>query len=181
MLRKAVGFGLFAALSLALTVFIGAQIANISLGTQRYSLRATFADATNLRVGDPVRLAGVPVGQVSGVRVVEAQAEVTFTVDQEVALPTDSEVAVAWLNLIGQRELYVYPGTAADHYADGDVVDRTRSVVDLGALLDELGPLTQAVQPAQVNQLVEALVTALSGNREEIAAVVDQLDGVLAT
>lgn len=181
MIRKGIGFLLFAALSTTLTVFIAAQIANLQLGQHRYTLTATFDDATNLRQGDPVRLAGVPVGQVAGVRVVEGQAEVRFTVDDTVALPDDSEVAVGWLNLIGQRELYLYPGTSATSFADGDVVTDTRSVVDLGALLDELGPLTQAIDPAQVNQLVEALVTALSGNREEIASIVDQFEAVLGT
>jgi phospholipid/cholesterol/gamma-HCH transport system substrate-binding protein len=181
MIRKAIGFALFAALSITLTVFIGAQIANLQLGTQRYALTATFTDATNLRPGDPVRLAGVPIGTVSGVRVVEGQAAVSFSIDTDIVLPDDSEVAVAWLNLIGQRELYLYPGSSSTSYSDGDEVDRTRSVVDLGALLDELGPLTSAIDPAQVNQLVEALVTALSGNREEIADVVDQLATVLGT
>jgi phospholipid/cholesterol/gamma-HCH transport system substrate-binding protein len=179
--RKAIGFALFAALSISLTLFIAAQIANFQVGTERYTLTATFTDATNLRAGDPVRLAGVPVGQVAGVRVVEGEAEVRFSVDRDVVLPDDSEVAVGWLNLIGQRELYLYPGARGTAYGEGDDVARTRSVVDLGALLDELGPLTQAIDPARVNQLVEALVTALSGNREEIAAVVDQLDEVLGT
>lgn len=180
-LRKGVAFAAFAAVSLGLTVFIGAQIAQVQVGVDRYTLAATFTDATNLRVGDSVRLAGVPVGQVAEVRVVEGEAAVRFTVDRTVTLPVDSEVAVGWLNLIGQRELQLFPGEAAAALADGDTVERTRSVVDLGALLDELGPLTQAVDPARVNQLVEALVVALSGNREEVAAVVDQLDEVLAT
>ena len=183
MLRKAIAFGVFAALSLALTFYIGAQIAHFQLGAQRYGLTATFDDVTNLRAGDPVRLAGVPVGQVSSVKVVDGRARVRFQVDSSVHLPTDSEVAVRWLNLIGQRELYLYPGTdTATIPQDGKAtMDKTRSVVDLGALLNELGPLTQAIDPKQVNSLVEALVTALDGNRTQLDSVVGDLKTVLDT
>ncbi|MEY2571313.1 MAG: phospholipid/cholesterol/gamma-HCH transport system substrate-binding protein [Acidimicrobiaceae bacterium] len=183
MLRKAISFGVFAALSLALTFYIGAQIAHFKLGTERYGLTATFDDVTNLRAGDPVRLAGVPVGQVSAVKVVDGRAQVRFQVDKSVSLPSDSEVAVRWLNLIGQRELYLYPGTSTDTITkDGkQTMGKTRSVVDLGALLNELGPLTQAIDPKQVNSLVEALATALDGNRTQLDAVVADLRTVLDT
>jgi phospholipid/cholesterol/gamma-HCH transport system substrate-binding protein len=181
MMRKAISFGIFAAMSLFLTFYIGAQIAHFKLGAQRYSLVATFDDATNLRAGDPVRLAGVEVGQVGGVKVVDGRARVQFQVDDHVQLPNDSEVAVRWLNLIGQRELYLYPGKSTESFKNNDTVSRTRSVVDLGELLNELGPLTQAIDPNQVNQLVEALVTALNGNRTQVNAIVSEFKTVLGT
>ncbi len=181
MTRKAVSFGLFALASLTLTFYIGAQIAHLQLGKSRYGLRATFDDATNLQPGDPVRLAGVPVGQVSKVSAVDGRAEVRFDVDSSVTLSDDSEVAVRWTNLIGQRELYLYPGHGAGRLTGGAEMTHTRSVVDLGALLNELGPLTQAVSPSQINSLVEALTTALSGNRANVNAVISDLDQVLAT
>jgi len=180
-IRKAIAFGIFATLSLLLTVYIGAQIAHFQIGTSRYSLTATFGDATNLRGGDPVRLAGVEVGQVSNVKVVDGKARVRFQVDKDVTLPDDSEVAVRWLNLIGQRELYLYPGTGMTLLHDGDTMQKTRSVVDLGALLNELGPLTQAIDPHQVNQLVEALASALDGNRSQVDSIVGDLRTALDT
>jgi len=183
MLRKAIAFGVFSALSLALTFYIGAQIAHVKVGADRYSLAATFDDATNLQSGDPVRLAGVPVGQVSSVKVVDGRARVRFQVDEDVTLPTDSRVAVRWLNLIGQRELYLYPGGASATIAkDGkQEITKTDSVVDLGQLLNELGPLTRAIDPREVNALIESLVTALDGNRPQVDAVVQDLRTVLAT
>lgn len=181
MMRKAIAFGLFAAMSLFLTFYIGAQIAHFKFGAQRYSLVATFDDATNLRAGDPVRLAGVEVGQVGSVKVVDGRARVQFQVDDHVQLPDDSEVAVRWLNLIGQRELYLYPGKSAVALKSNDAMTRTRSVVDLGELLNELGPLTQAIDPNKVNQLIEALVTALQGNRTQVNAIVSEFKTVLGT
>lgn len=181
MIRKAISFGLFAAMSLTLTFYIAAQIAHFQLGADRYALVATFDDAMNLQPGDPVRLAGVEVGQVSGVKAVKGKAEVRFDVDHDVRLADDSEVAVRWLNIIGQRELYLYPGAGSTQLTPGARMTHTRSVVDLGALLNELGPLTQALDPARVNELVTSLVQALDGNRDNINAVVADLNTVLGT
>ncbi|MEI4927482.1 MlaD family protein, partial [Klebsiella pneumoniae] len=79
--------------------------------------------------GDDVKLSGVPVGKVTGIHIRDGRAEVSFEIDETVALPVDTVAAVHWRNLIGQRYVYLYPGTAADHLAGGDQVEATRSVV----------------------------------------------------
>jgi phospholipid/cholesterol/gamma-HCH transport system substrate-binding protein len=179
--RRALSFGAFAAVSLLLTAYIAAQIAHVRVGSSRYSLVASFDDVMNLGAGDPVRLAGVPVGQVTSVHARMGKAEVRFAVDRSVRLADDSQVGVRWLNLIGQRELSITPGTAARRLHDGDRVRRANSVVDLGALINELGPLTESLDPAQVNQLVEALVAAFDGNRAGVDSVIGDLGAVVQT
>jgi phospholipid/cholesterol/gamma-HCH transport system substrate-binding protein len=178
--RKAVYFAVFAAVSLALTGFIAAQIAHFST-EDRYQLSATFDDATGLRKGDNVRLAGVPVGIVKGVKVVKGRADVRFGVNEDVKLPDDSVVVIRWLNLIGQRELYLEPGEGSSRLSDGDRVGRTRSVVDIGELVNKLGPLTQALKPAQVNTIVQNLVKAFSGNIGNVGEIMSDFNTVLAT
>jgi phospholipid/cholesterol/gamma-HCH transport system substrate-binding protein len=179
-MRKAALFGLFAAICLALTAFIAAQIAHFSL-EDRYQLIATFDDATGMLKGDAVRLAGVPVGIVKGVKVVDGRAEVRFAVNKDVALADDSVVVIRWVNLIGQRELYLAPGQSPSKLGEGDRVSRTRSVVDIGELVNKLGPLTQALNPGQVNEIVQSLVTALSGNLGNVSSIVTDLTTVLGT
>ena len=179
-MRKAALFATFAAVSLALTAFIASQIAHFSL-EDRYQLSATFDDATGLRNGDTVRLAGVPVGIVKGVKVVDGRADVRFAVNKDVKLADDSVVVIRWLNLIGQRELYLEPGQSPSQLGDGDRVGRSRSVVDIGELVNKLGPLTQALNPAQVNTIVQNLVKAFSGNIGNVGEIVSDFNTVLAT
>lgn len=179
-MRKALSFGFFAVICLALTAFIAAQIAHFSL-EDRYQLTATFDDATGMKKGDAVRLSGVPVGIVKGVKVVEGRAQVRFNVNKDVSLPDDSVVVIRWLNLIGQRELYLEPGKSTAKLGDGDKVAGTRSVVDIGELVNKLGPLTQALNPGQVNTIVEELVKAFSGNVGNIGAIVSDFTRVLQT
>jgi phospholipid/cholesterol/gamma-HCH transport system substrate-binding protein len=172
-------FAVFAVVSVGLTVWIGAQLSGFERDSGRSRHHATFADATNLQTGDPVRVSGVRVGKVVGVRVVAGQAAVDFELSAELALPVDSEVAVRSQNIIGIRELVVQPGTSSTILADGEEMEITSSAVDLGALINEIGPLLEAVSPDQLNTLVEALNQTLAGNRETIAGVTSDFTAVL--
>lgn len=174
-------FFVFFALSVGLTLWLGARIAGVDRGADRYALTAGFDDATNLQVSDPVKLAGVPVGRVSKVVLVQGRAEVTFSVDRSVALPTDTVVAIRSQDLLGRRLLRLDPGSATSMLGDGDRVEQTSSAVELGALINELGPLLEAVRPEQVNELVQALNEALAGQQDTVAGLTTDLATFLDT
>lgn len=172
---------LFVAVSGALTFWIGSEIVGFEGSVDRYSLEATFADATNLGPGDPVKLAGVRIGAVESVELVTGKAVVSFGVDRDVDLPIDTTVSVQAQDLLGRRLLRLDPGQSANLLGDGDVVTDTSSAVHLGDLINELGPLLEAVRPEQVNALVSALNDAITGNRETVAGLTTDLATVLDT
>lgn len=171
----------FVVVSVALTFWIGSEIAGFEGSTDRYELQATFTDVTGLDAGDPVKLAGVRVGTVGTIDLVAGNAEVSFDIDRDVELPIDSLVSVQAKDLLGRRQLSLDPGDAADLLGDGDAVANTSSAVHLGALINELGPLLEAVRPEQVNDLVSALNDAVAGNRDTIAGLTTDLATVLDT
>lgn len=172
-------FWVFAAVSSALTAWIFFQILGFDPRQERYSLTASFEDATNLRNGDPVRLSGIPIGQVSSVSVDMGRAIVKFHVNSDVDLPVDSEVAVRSQNIIGMRELVITPGTAPAMLQGGDHMEIVANAVELGSLINELGPLLEAVDPERLNELNQVLVETFSGNREPIANITSNLSVVL--
>jgi phospholipid/cholesterol/gamma-HCH transport system substrate-binding protein len=174
-------FALFVVASLALTWWIAGEITGRGpSGT--VDLTARFGDVSGLVAGDDVRLGGLPVGRVKAVEVVGGEAEVDFTVDDDVDVPADSTIAVRWRNLIGQRYLALRPGTAREPLGDGDQVDRAEDVVDLGRIVNQLSPLAQAVGPDQVNRIMESLVVAFEGNEgafDDLATDLASLAGAL--
>jgi phospholipid/cholesterol/gamma-HCH transport system substrate-binding protein len=177
--RKALfRFVAFVAITVPLTAWIGASILGVDLG-DRYELHATFDDVAGLFDGDVVKLAGVEVGEVTDIDVERGRALVTFAVDEDVALPTDTTVAVRWRNLIGQRYLSLEPGTSPAMVEAGDTLPRTRNVVDLGQLVNQLAPLARAVSPDDLNQILTALVQAFEGNEANFDALFADLSGVL--
>lgn len=173
-------FALFALVTGLATVLIGQQIVAGSF-TGRYTLTATFDDVTGLLEGDQVKVAGAPVGRVESVRVVRGRAEVELAVDNGVRLPEDSTAAIRWRNMIGQRMIYLEPGTSPRKLDDGGTVKRTRSVVDLGEIVNSLGPLTRSLDPNQLNQVLNAFAQTLDGNTDNVNAMIRYLELMLDT
>jgi phospholipid/cholesterol/gamma-HCH transport system substrate-binding protein len=173
----------FAAVSALFTVGLAIKIGNLQLFSHQYGLKAVFSDASGVFKGDAVKLAGVDVGRVSGAKIEDGKAIVSFTLDDSVKLPKDSVAAIRWRNVLGQRFLYIYPGN--DHgsiYKSGDTipVNRTENAGDLGEFLNHLGPILRAIDPQKANAFLDAMNTALSGNEAAVRILLD--DGsVLAT
>jgi phospholipid/cholesterol/gamma-HCH transport system substrate-binding protein len=180
MTGKIIKLALFTAISLGLAVYIGAKIVGVHLGAT-YGLSATFGDATGLQGGDPVRLAGVPVGKVGSVKLVGESAKVTLKVDSNIHLPVDSGATVRWRNLIGQRYVQLTPGQSPVMLRSGAVITKTTSVVDLSALVNDLGPLAAQLNPDQLNSIFTALSQALDGNLGNSQSLVADLHNVLST
>lgn len=180
MIRIAVKFGAFVVVCLFFTGYLAFTIGNLDvrdpLGHNAYTVTASFDDVTGLLMNDNVKVAGVVVGKVTGVSTESGRAVVKFAIDDNHAdIPKDSAAAIRWRNLIGQRYIYLYPGTSAEALEDGDVISKTASVVDLGELFNRLGPIVGAIDPAQVNEFLETITSALDGREDMVGQALDDL------
>jgi phospholipid/cholesterol/gamma-HCH transport system substrate-binding protein len=180
MIRVAVKFGTFVAVCLVFTGYLAFTIGNLDvrdpLGHQTYTVTASFDDVTGLLLNDNVKVAGVVVGKVTSVSTEAGRAVVRFEIDDDHAdIPKDSAAAIRWRNLIGQRYIYLYPGGSAEALEDGDVIEKTASVVDLGELFNRLGPIVGAIDPAQVNDFLETITSALDGREDMVGQALDDL------
>ncbi len=173
-------FALFLGLTVTLIVVIGVQIARVG-GGGGYRVVAAFDDVSGLAEGDQVKIAGAPVGRVEDIRVVDGRAEVTMEVQDAVRVPADTEAAIRWRNAIGQRVVYLLPGTAAGRLPPGGRIARTSSVVDVGQLVSDLGPLTRSLDADQINRLLTAAAAALKGNERNIPRLLDNVDAITTT
>src|SRR2546423_3801499 len=175
MIRTIVKLVVFFTVCALFTGYLAFTIGNIHLFQHTYKLTGTFDDATGLLKDDNVKVAGVVVGKVSSVVIDQGKGKVEFSVKDSVKVPTDSEAAIRWRNLIGQRYLYLYPGTGSTVLKGGDRVTKTRSVVDVGELFNRLGPIVKAVDPNDVNTFLDTIVQALDGNTDKIRQSIDNL------
>ncbi|MGW0802783.1 MCE family protein [Nonomuraea sp. NPDC002799] len=171
---------LFVGLTVTLIVVIAVQVARVGAGGG-YRLVARFDDVSGLVEGDHVKIAGAPVGQVETIRVVAGRAEVTLEVREAVRVPADTEAAIRWRNAVGQRVVYLLPGTAPGLLPPGARIERTSSVVDIGELVGDLGPLTRSLDPDQINQLLTAAAKSLKGNDRNIPRLLDNVNAITTT
>ncbi len=173
---------LFLALCLFFTALLAFTIGNVSyrdpLDRNTYSMKAVFDDVTGLLPNDNVKIAGVVIGKVSGVKLVDGRAVVSMKIRKGYRVPSDTEAAIRWRNLLGQRFVYLYPGTSPVVMARGATIEKTRSVVDLGELFNRLGPIVKAIDPQQVNTFLDSIVQGLDGNEGAVRSAIADLGTV---
>jgi phospholipid/cholesterol/gamma-HCH transport system substrate-binding protein len=160
----------FAAIALTMTMTVAGTLSR-SAGGDHITVTALFSDATGLRAGDDVRVAGVRVGRVGGTRLgtgdQKGLAVVTLTVAADQHLAANTVAAVDYLNLMGQRYVSLErpSGTPEGRLTDGATIPlaSTRPPLDLTALFNAFKPIFDLLQPGDINRLAQNLVGALQG------------------
>lgn len=201
----AVKFGVFAVVMLILIWLLLVIFSQSRTGsTTGYS--AEFTDASSLKPGDSVRIAGIRVGTVNSVALQsDLKVLVRFDTDRDLVLTTGTKAEVRYLNLVGDRylELVDGPGSARTLPAGAEIpVDRTKPALDLDLLLGGLKPVMQGLNPQDVNALTNSLLqifqgqggpleslmahtssfsNSLADNNHVIEQLVDNLNTVVAT
>jgi phospholipid/cholesterol/gamma-HCH transport system substrate-binding protein len=164
------------------TYILGATIANTSYGSTN-TYKALIDDVAGLTSGDDVRVAGVRVGTVEGIKIVDHNtAQVTFTVVKSRPLPDNVQVYVRYRNLVGQRYIDVEQGAGAsnaDIRPGGTIpLKNTHHALDLTALFQSFQPLFQGLGATQINQLSQEIISTLQGEGGTLDALLGNLAGV---
>jgi phospholipid/cholesterol/gamma-HCH transport system substrate-binding protein len=116
------------------------------------TLHADFEHADGLSPGSDVTLAGVRIGRVVSTDVDPKtyQAQVAFTVRDDVKIPTDSSAEISSTGLLGGQALSIVPGGDDKVLGDGGQIKITQSAVSLEQLLGKfifsVGDLSANVQ-----------------------------------
>ena len=86
----------------------------MQVGGGSYPLSARFRSAEGISVGTDVRLAGIAIGSVTGLALDPKtfEANVTFTVQGDLAIPDDSDVKIASESLLGGNYVEITPGAS---------------------------------------------------------------------
>ncbi|MCZ8378717.1 MCE family protein [Mycobacterium sp. CPCC 205372] len=166
LLPTLIKLGVFAIVSVLLTAFVFLVFSDARTGaSEEYS--AVFTDASRLKTGDTVRIAGIRVGTVNGVELQpDRKVLVTFEADRSTQLTTGTKVAIRYLNLVGDRyvELVDTPDSTKILPVGSQIPEeRTAPALDLDLLLGGLKPVIQGLNPQDVNALTGSLVQILQG------------------
>ncbi len=141
-------------------------IGNITFGSSN-TYKAEFVDATGVVKGDDVRIAGVKVGSVQGISIVDrTRALVTFSVQTDTALMQSTHADIRYRNLVGQRYIALtneIGSTGVLKPGSTIPTSHTSPALDLTVLFNGFKPLFQALSPADVNQLSYELIQVFQG------------------
>ncbi len=108
-----------------------------SFGRGGYALHASFDHVDGLAAGGDVRIAGVKVGSVTDIRLDPKtyQAKITFSVQPDVSLTTDSSATIASDGLLGGKYVDLATGGEDTTLKPGGTITITQGSVNLEALI----------------------------------------------
>jgi phospholipid/cholesterol/gamma-HCH transport system substrate-binding protein len=175
--RPLVKLIIFASVTLLLTGLLAQTLGSITFNSGA-TYRARFTDVAGLLVGDDVRVAGVKVGQVSRIGLIDNKiAEVAFTVDKQVPVATSVQARIRYRNLVGQRYLALTeaPGGGQRLRQNGLIpLSQTVPSLDLTVLFNGFRPLFTALTPTDVNKLAYEIIQVLQGEGGTMASLLQR-------
>ena len=139
-----IGTGLFVLLGFATLLFLTSQLpANgLKFGAPKagYHVTAEFDNIGDLKVGAPVTMAGVHVGEVAGIRFdsKDYKAVVSLRIDPQYnQIPEDSFASIETQGLLGGKYVGVSPGGLESYLKEGGRIDQTQSAIVLENLINK--------------------------------------------
>ncbi|MBF6240014.1 MCE family protein [Nocardia otitidiscaviarum] len=165
----------FVVVTVLATGILGLTIANYTGGGTEF--KARFTDVTSLNPGDEVRIAGVRVGKVTGVSIVERRlAEVRFELNDRDWLPASTTATIKYRNLVGQRYIALEqgPGEQGRKINEGATIplEHTTPALNLTELFNGFRPLFQTLTPDDVNKLSYEIIQVFQGESGTIRDLV---------
>ena len=156
---------------------------------EHYYVRAIFDNAANLVDGEDVKIAGVPVGVVSGLEVTDdKKAAVTLRIDNEDFIPwkSDASCVIRPQGLIGEKFVECEPGSTSAQSleqidsGDGDgerllPLANTSSPVDI----DLLNDILRLPYRERFAILLSEFGTGLAGRGDELNEVIHRANPAL--
>jgi len=140
-----IGTGLFVLLGFAALGFLTTQLPGSGLqltrASQSYAVVADFDDIGGLKVGAPVTMAGVRVGQVNAISYDSSvyKARVSLSIDRQYDhIPDDSDAAIQTSGLLGANYIALSPGGSDTFLHGGSQLQFTQSAIVLENLINKL-------------------------------------------
>jgi phospholipid/cholesterol/gamma-HCH transport system substrate-binding protein len=159
-------------------------IGNLTFGETR-GYKAEFVNATGVVKGDDIRVAGVKVGVVEDIEIVDrTRALISFTVDEDTAVTGGTFATIRYRNLVGQRYIALTQeiGDTARLPDEATIpVDRTKPALDLTVLFNGFKPLFQALSPTDVNKLSYEIVQVFQGESGTLEGLLQHTASVTST
>jgi phospholipid/cholesterol/gamma-HCH transport system substrate-binding protein len=140
-----IGTGMFVLLGFAALFFLTTQLpsSGLKLSSPKtgFHVTAAFDNIGDLKVGSPVTMAGVSVGEVDSIRVnpKDFRAVVGMRIDKQYdQIPDDSYASIQTQGLLGGKYVGLSPGGSDTNLKNGSRIENTQSAIVLESLINKL-------------------------------------------
>jgi phospholipid/cholesterol/gamma-HCH transport system substrate-binding protein len=130
--------GVFVLLGILALGWLSVNFGRVELFTGRgYVVSADFPTVGGLKVGSPVEIAGVQIGSVNAINLVDEQARVVMSIRPGIKLSDDSIASIKTKGLIGEKFIRISPGGSDKVIQPNGRIREVEPPVDLEELLSK--------------------------------------------
>lgn len=131
--------GVFALIGVGCFAYLALNIARMRItNAGYYDITAEFDNVSGLKVGAPVEIAGVQIGEIAKISLNETSAIITMRVQNGIKLREDDSAAIRTKGIIGDRYIKVVPGSSSKMVADRGKLSETESAVEFEEIIGKL-------------------------------------------
>lgn len=191
--RRAWLVGSVSIVAIAAAVFGAFSIDKLQALRGVYSISADLEDAAGLRVGNEVRVAGVRVGEVTGVSLTSKAARIEMEVQDGIRLPQETRLEVKLKTLLGQKLVDLqlprsFVATAANggdpsgitkgFLSDGDVIPlaQTKVPFEIYQAANEGTAVLEEIDKVALRKMLQVLGQTFGASKEELRDALVSLD-----
>jgi phospholipid/cholesterol/gamma-HCH transport system substrate-binding protein len=171
--------GLFFALAVVLVLLILEYLGSFGFLERGFHVHALFKNVQDLKIGDPVKMAGVHVGRVQNIVLTNASADVTMNLNRDADVRTDSKASISFTGLMSQNYVSIDFGTPdAPKIEDGALL-QTLEQPDLSQIFTKLDKvatgvenLTRSFSGEKIDTFLGPLTDLIKDNRTNLTATI---------
>lgn len=182
-MSSAAKLGVFMLVVLGILGYFVLKIEDIPFGrgSEAKTVKAVFDSVAGLDDKSAVRVAGVRVGKVSGIKLrPDGKAEVTLEIEKDVQLHSNASAKVANLGLLGEKYVELDPGTAANPLIPAEQT----SVVLRGTQPASIDDVTNQISAiaTDVKAITESLRSVIGGpaGEQRLTDIVENVRSITA-
>ena len=136
--RVNVAVGIFVVLGILALGYLSIKLGRVSfLGSTGYVVTIDFPGTGGLKAGSAVEIAGVEIGRVEAIALIDYQARVTARINSGVKLQDDAIASIKTKGLIGEKYVRISPGASDKLIGPGGRIREVEAPVDLEELISK--------------------------------------------
>ncbi|RNL61129.1 MCE family protein [Nocardioides marmoriginsengisoli] len=179
--RNPVKIGALSLLVLVAMILVAFKADSLPLIGGGDTYHASFTDSSGLKPNDEVRIAGVRVGKVNSVELVDDHVRVTFKIKTDSKFGVDTGAEIKVKTLLGSMFLSLEP-SGTGQLKEGSTIpeSRTRSAYDVVDAFSGLAERAQKIDLGQLTQSLNTLAEATANTPEELKSTLKGLSALSA-
>jgi phospholipid/cholesterol/gamma-HCH transport system substrate-binding protein len=177
-MTREVRVGLFLVVAFLILIALFELLGKETIFARMVEYKTSFKSIPGLKLGDPVRLAGVDVGTVRDIQVIGARVEVTLRVKPGTPVKTDSMATIKLTSLLGTNFVDLTFGSPAAQLAPPGSLLQSTEPPDLNTLLARLNDAAGDVQTLarQLNEGLGKSLEPISGAFQSMDRIAKQIE-----